>query len=78
MSEKQVSLGPPCPPPSCIYSFSSYEIFREVWDYFHKENLNPLPTSCPVMRSPVSEGESVKCHSQGGAERDVERSVVGG
>lgn len=36
------------------------EIFREVWDYFHKENLNPL-TSCPAMRSLVSEGVSVKC-----------------
>lgn len=43
---------PPPPPPA--------EIFREVWDYFHKENLNPL-TSCPMMRSLVSEGVSVKC-----------------
>ncbi|KAL1278578.1 hypothetical protein QQF64_025251 [Cirrhinus molitorella] len=38
------------------------EIFREVWDYFHKENLNPL-TSCLMMRSLVSEGVSVKCLS---------------
>lgn len=39
--------------------------------------MNPLPTSCPVMRSLVSEGESVKCQDQGGAERDVERNGVG-
>lgn len=39
--------------------------------------MTPLPTSCPVMRSLVSEGKSVKCQGQGGAERDVESSGVG-
>lgn len=46
--------------PQCSAPPPPAEIFREVWDYFHKENLNPL-TSCPAMRSPVSEGVSVKC-----------------
>lgn len=46
--------------PQCSAPPQLAEIFREVWDYFHKENLNPL-TSCPAMRSLVSEGVSVKC-----------------
>lgn len=31
-----------------------------MWDYSHRRNLNPL-TSCPLMRSLVSVGVSVKC-----------------
>lgn len=57
-SEKPARVGTPHPrrSPLCILN----EKRRDVWDYSHRRNLNPL-TSCSLMRSLVSVGASVIC-----------------
>lgn len=53
-------MGTPHPRgPSALFPLLN-QIRRDVWDYSHRRNLNP-PTSCPLMRSLVSVGVSVKC-----------------
>lgn len=53
-------MGTPHPRgPSAVSSLLN-QMRRDVWDYSHRRNLNPL-TSCPLMRSLVSVGVSVKC-----------------
>lgn len=59
-SEKLVSVGTPHPHGPLKLSTLLNQICRDVWDYSHRRNLNPL-TSCPLMRSLVSVGVSVKC-----------------